>query len=363
MPSGACDGPCRISSSVPDRAELARARRAAARGASASMPQWQPRPGASVGARERRADHHRVGAAGDRLGQVAGAADAAVGDDVHVAAAGLVHVVAPRRGDVGDRRGHRHADAEDVARRVRGAAAEADEHAGRAGAHEVQRGLVRRAAADDHRHVELVDELLEVERLARRVRPGTCSALTVVPRMTKMSTPASTTALANCAVRSGESAAATRDAAGADLRDARGDEVLADRRGVDLLQARGWRRPSGSAAISSSSGSGSSYRVHSPSRSSTPRPPSRPISIAVVGRDHGVHRRGEHRGVEAVGVDRATPPRRPRGRGCGGSARSRCRRARTPDGRAWRGRSRSRSRVASLRWTGWRVSRRCQDEG
>ncbi len=39
--------------------------------------------------------------------------------------------------------------------------------------------------------------------------PGTCSALTVVPRITKMSTPASTTALANCAVRIGESAAAT----------------------------------------------------------------------------------------------------------------------------------------------------------
>ncbi len=38
---------------------------------------------------------------------------------------------------------------------------------------------------------------------------GTCSALTVVPRMTKMSTPASTTAFANCAVRAGESAAAT----------------------------------------------------------------------------------------------------------------------------------------------------------
>ncbi len=37
------------------------------------------------------------------------------------------------------------------------------------------------------------------------------------------------------------------------------------------------------AAISSSSGSGFSYRVQSPSRFSTPRPPSRPISIAVAG--------------------------------------------------------------------------------
>ena len=46
---------------------------------------------------------------------------------------------------------------------------DADEHADRAGAHEVQRGGVRRAAADDHRQVELADELLQVERLARRV--------------------------------------------------------------------------------------------------------------------------------------------------------------------------------------------------
>ena len=90
---------------------------------------------------------------------------AAVGDDVDVAAAGLVEVVAAGRGDVGDRRGHRHGDAQHGARRVRRAAAEADQHAGRAGAHQVQRGLVGRAAADDDRHVELVDELLEVERL------------------------------------------------------------------------------------------------------------------------------------------------------------------------------------------------------
>ncbi len=85
---------------------------------------------------------------------------------------------------------------EHVARGVRGAAAEADEHARGAGAHEVQRGLVGGAAADDHGDVELVDELLEVERLVRESGPGTCSAHTVVPRMTKMSTPASTTAFA-----------------------------------------------------------------------------------------------------------------------------------------------------------------------
>jgi hypothetical protein len=45
------------------------------------------------------------------------------------------------------------------------AAAESDEHTGGAGAHQMQRGGVRRAAADDDRDVELVDELLQVERL------------------------------------------------------------------------------------------------------------------------------------------------------------------------------------------------------
>jgi hypothetical protein len=48
------------------------------------------------------------------------------------------------------------------------AAAEADEHAGRAGAHEVQCRLIGRTAADDHGDVELVDELFEVERLGLR---------------------------------------------------------------------------------------------------------------------------------------------------------------------------------------------------
>ena len=89
----------------------------------------------------------------------------AVGDDVHVAATGLVEVVPTGRGHVGDRARHRHRETEDRAGRVRGAAAEADQDPRRAGAHQVQRRLVGRAAADDHRHVELVDELLEVQRL------------------------------------------------------------------------------------------------------------------------------------------------------------------------------------------------------
>ena len=94
---------------------------------------------------QRRAEHDRVGAARDGLDQVARAAHAAVGDDVHVPAAGLVEVVAAGGGDVRDRGRHRRVDAQRDARRVRRAAAEADEHARRARAHEVQRrGVGRR---------------------------------------------------------------------------------------------------------------------------------------------------------------------------------------------------------------------------
>ena len=45
-------------------------------------------------------------------------------------------------------------------------------------------------------------------RLSGSAAPETCSAETVVPRMTNRSTPASTTAFENCTVRCGESAAA-----------------------------------------------------------------------------------------------------------------------------------------------------------
>ena len=61
-----------------------------------AMPQWKPRAGASTAEDERRAEHDRVGAAGDRLGDVAALAHAAVGDHVHVDP-GLVEVAHPRR--------------------------------------------------------------------------------------------------------------------------------------------------------------------------------------------------------------------------------------------------------------------------
>ena len=106
-------------------------------------------------------------AAGDRLGDVAAVAHAAVGDDLDVLA-GLEHVLRAGRRDVGDRRRLRDADAQHAARGARRARADADEHAGRAGAHQVQARVVRGTAADDDRHVDLADELLEVQRLGHR---------------------------------------------------------------------------------------------------------------------------------------------------------------------------------------------------
>src|SRR5699024_6623236 len=58
-------------------------------------------PGRLLGTGEGGAEHDGVGPARDGLDEVAGAAHPAVGDDVDVAAARLVEVVAARGGDVG----------------------------------------------------------------------------------------------------------------------------------------------------------------------------------------------------------------------------------------------------------------------
>ena len=115
--------------------------------------------------RERGPEHHRVGATGDGLDDVTAAAHAAVGDDVNVAATGLIHVVAPCRRHIGDRGRHRSVDAQREPRGVGSATPETNEYAGRTGSHEVQRRRVGRGAADDDGNVELVDETLEVQRL------------------------------------------------------------------------------------------------------------------------------------------------------------------------------------------------------
>src|SRR5215468_12020516 len=74
--------------------------------------------GCLLGAGERRAGHHRVRPARERLGQVAAAGHPAVRDHVHVPAAGLVEVLTPGGGHVGDGGGHRHRDPEHRGGRV-----------------------------------------------------------------------------------------------------------------------------------------------------------------------------------------------------------------------------------------------------
>jgi hypothetical protein len=124
-------------------------------------------PGAgSLGcSRESGTEHDRVGPAGDRSHDVTGGAHPPVGDDVDISSAGLVEVVTAGRGDIGDGAGHRRVDAQRAPRRVRCAPAESDEHTRSAGPHEVQGRRIGGGTADDDRHVELVDEPLEVERL------------------------------------------------------------------------------------------------------------------------------------------------------------------------------------------------------
>src|SRR5690625_3317464 len=188
------------------------------------------------GARERGTDHDGVGATGQSLGDVTAAAHAAVGDDVHVAAAGLVEVVAAGGGDVTDGAGHGHGHAEHRAGGVAGTAAEAHEHTRGAGTHQVQGGGVGRATTDDDGHVQVVDELLEVERLGppghvlgrdsgpadhEDVHPGVDDRPVVLGGALRRQ--------AGCGDQTGA----------ADLLDPAADELFLDRRGVDLLEARG----------------------------------------------------------------------------------------------------------------------------
>ena len=70
---------------------------------------------------------------------------AAIGDDLHIAAAGLVHVIAAGLSHVGDRGRHRGVDADRRARSGDRTAAEADQHARRTSAHQVQGRRVVRA--------------------------------------------------------------------------------------------------------------------------------------------------------------------------------------------------------------------------
>ena len=169
-PSVTWAGPSRIRSSEPTVPTLMRVPRGSV-GDGAAMPQFVPRPGRLLGAGQRRADHQHVRAGGDRLGQLAAAAHAAVGDDRHVAA-GLGEVRVARRRDVADGGHLRHADAEHLARRARGARADADEDRRGALVHQREGGLGVGRVADRDRDGHVARELGERQRVVARSRGG-----------------------------------------------------------------------------------------------------------------------------------------------------------------------------------------------
>jgi len=73
-------------------------------------------------------------------------------------------VLDARRGGIGDGGRLRHADAQHGTRGAGVARTDAHQHADGARAHQVQRGGIRRAAADDHGYRHVGDELLQIER-------------------------------------------------------------------------------------------------------------------------------------------------------------------------------------------------------
>src|SRR5262245_56990971 len=120
------------------------------------------------GARERRADHDRVGARGEGLAHVAAGRHAAIRDHGDVAARFLIMEVA-RGGRVGRRRHLRHAEAEHLAARAGCTGAHADEQRIGADLHQLQARLVGDDVADDERDGE---RLLQLAKIDRRVLGG-----------------------------------------------------------------------------------------------------------------------------------------------------------------------------------------------
>ena len=112
-----------------------------------------------------------------------------------------------------------------------------DEHAGRAGAHEVEGRLVRGAAADDHRDLVVADEVLQVERLVlaghvlgRHDRALDHQQVGLGPQDVRAPAPS---------VRWGVHGHGHGVPGGLELADALLDEVGLHRLGVDLLHPAG----------------------------------------------------------------------------------------------------------------------------
>jgi hypothetical protein len=136
--------------------------------------------GRFLGAGEHPADHHAVRAGGDRLADVARIADAAVGDQAHLAAL-------ERLGDHIDGRDLRHADTGDDARRADRPRADAD-------LDRVRAGVDQRARASPVTMLPAISDRSGKFRCTQRTRSMTPCECPCAESITMASTPASTSA-------------------------------------------------------------------------------------------------------------------------------------------------------------------------
>ena len=227
-------GPSRIRSSGPTVPTLIRVPRGSV-GDGAAIPQFVPRPGRLLGAGQRRADHQHVRAGRDRLGQLAAAAHPAVGDDRDVAA-GLGVVRVARGRDVADRGDLRDADPEHLARRARGARADADEHGGGALLHQREGGLGVGRVADRDRDRHVARELGERQRVVLGGEVAGADETWLWTR--KRSAPCSAQNGPNRRAAPGVAATAAFEPAAWISLEPAGDELLADRLPVGLGEQR-----------------------------------------------------------------------------------------------------------------------------
>ena len=120
-----------------------------------------------IRASQGRSDHDGIRPAGNCLDDRSAGTHSSVSDHMDVPAAGLVEVVTTSGRNVGNRRCHRDPNTEHIMSRVCSASAEPNQDTRCACTHQMQGRAISRAAANDHRHIEFEDELLEVQRLTR----------------------------------------------------------------------------------------------------------------------------------------------------------------------------------------------------
>ena len=171
----------------------------------------------------------------------------------------------------------------------------------------------------------------------------TCSAETTLPWMTRTSRPASIAVLCSSTARDGVTPPAQTTPAA--LISATRAATSSGSTGCSYaVRSAGTACAGAVSASRSNTGPGSSYRVHRPSRSRTPRPPQPAERDRGVGRGDRVHGGRQDRQLEAVGVQ--VPGERHVAAVAGPARRGRSTRprSRTPGGRSSRSRSRRRPR-------------------